>query len=187
MRTETVLLMLLAVTATAACRESPSTPKQPSTTNPSTPHNESASAPLPRVTLRITRSDGSIANFSAEVALDKASQETGLTGRSALARDSAMIFPFERLTPASFWMKGTTFPLDHLFVQANGMINAILPGKPNDLTPISTGEAVIAVIQIAGGQAKAQRIEAGATVSWGQCPGAGDRPPEAWDRLAFCR
>ena len=83
-------------------------------------------------------------------------------------------------------MKDTPIALDHLFVRADGSIAAILPGKPNDLTPISTGEPVRAVIQIGGGRAKALGIAPGDKVRWGACRPTAPRPPEAWDRLAFC-
>lgn len=181
--------MLASILATGGCKNAPDEERaagQSAAPPSSTSALRRSSAGLPVVTLRIIRADGATFSFEAEVALEGAAQEKGLSGRPPPDPQAAMLFPFRRLTPASFWMKDTPFPLDHLFMRADGTISAILPGKPNDLTPIGTGEPVRAVVQIAGGRAAALGIREGDKVGWGECPGPPPHPPEGWNRLAFC-
>ena len=93
----------------------------------------------------------------------------GLSGRTTLPTRTGMLFPFLLPRTASFWMRDTHMPLDLLFVRADGSIADILHGKPNDLTPLSTGEPVSAVIEIGGGQAAALGISRDDKVRWGDC------------------
>jgi len=83
-------------------------------------------------------------------------------------------------------MKDTPLALDLLFVRPDGTIAAILPGKPEDLTPISAGEPVSAVVEIAGGSAAALGIAAGDHVQWGNCPTRAAQAGATWDARTFC-
>lgn len=116
-----------------------------------------------------------------EVARTPAEQEKGLSGRAALAPGTGMLFPFDPPRSPSFWMKDTPVPLDLIFVRTDGTIAAILPGKPDDETPIATGEPARAVIEIGGGEAARLGIAPGDRVRWGDCATPGEDSP-----LRFC-
>lgn len=141
---------------------------------------------LPVTRLDIMRGDRQVARFQAEIARTDDEQKRGLSGRSGMARNSGMIFPFAPPRPASFWMKDTHMPLDMLFVRTDGSIDMIArDARPGDLTPISTGTPVAAVIEIPGGMAKRLGIEVNDDVRWGPCAPDAD-PGLSEDRLRFC-
>lgn len=149
--------------------------------------NKATTAPSPvaLLPLRITTSGGGIRAFSVELAVDEASQQMGLMGRTSLAPDQGMLFPFSYPETASFWMKDTPLPLDLLFIRPDGTIAAILQGQPRDLHPLSAQEPVSAVLEINQGRAKALGIRTGDKVSWGDC----NSPPPAsgvWRADRFC-
>jgi uncharacterized membrane protein (UPF0127 family) len=106
-------------------------------------------------------------HFQVEVAKTDAEQERGLMFRPTLAPDRGMIFPFASPRPATFWMKDTLIPLDIIFVRADGTIARIAAmTTPYSLDPIQVGEPVVAVLEIAGGQAQALGIVEGDMVRW---------------------
>jgi uncharacterized protein len=110
--------------------------------------------------------------FKAEVAATAKQQERGLMFRTDLAADGGMLFapyPGNGGPPkvASFWMKNTPSALDILFIRPDRTIAAIAANvAPFSETPVSSGEPVSAVLEIAGGQAAAQGIAVGDRVSW---------------------
>ncbi|HWJ69521.1 MAG TPA: DUF192 domain-containing protein [Sphingobium sp.] len=125
------------------------------------------------VALMIRSADGRDHGFTVEVAADEFSQQRGLMGRTALAGNGGMLFPFPVPRMASFWMKDTPLPLDLIFIRPDGTIAAILPGQPDDLHPIAAGEPVSAVLEINRGRAAALGLAPGDKVQWGDCA----RPP----------
>lgn len=138
------------------------------------------------VPLRIRSADDKVHRFTIEIAVDDQAQRQGLMGRTSLPEDGGMIFPFPYPQVASFWMKDTPLPLDLLFIRPDGTIAAVLEGKPNDLHPISAGESVSAVLEIAHGRAGALGIAPGDRVEWGDC--ASPAPAaNAWRADRFCR
>jgi uncharacterized membrane protein (UPF0127 family) len=105
--------------------------------------------------------------FTVEVARTSEQQQRGLMYRPTLAPDAGMIFPFDDPRPASFWMKNTMIPLDMLFVRSDGTIASIAVNTvPYSLDPVSEGEPVAAVLEIAGGRSVELGIEAGDQVAW---------------------
>jgi uncharacterized membrane protein (UPF0127 family) len=106
-------------------------------------------------------------SFSIEVARTDAQQERGLMCRAHLEANKGMIFPMTPPHPASFWMKNTMIPLDIIFIKPDGRIESIKRNaKPYDLTPLSSGGAVNAVLEIGGGVAAKLGIAEGNKVSW---------------------
>lgn len=168
----TAALLLLA--GTAACRDDPSPIARANAASPAEG----------TVGLIIRTADGQRRSFAVELAVDQASQEHGLMGRTSLPDNGGMLFPFPFPNMASFWMKDTPLPLDLVFIRPDGTIAAILPGKPNDLHPISAGEAVSAVLEIRQGRAEAMGLSPGDHVQWGDCKGA--EPAAAWQADRFC-
>jgi uncharacterized membrane protein (UPF0127 family) len=86
---------------------------------------ESAQPELPAVTLRVGK-----AAIRAEVADDDTERSCGLMFRTALARDSGMLFVMPVTGPASFWMKNTLIPLSIAFIAPDGAIMEIHDMKP---------------------------------------------------------
>jgi uncharacterized membrane protein (UPF0127 family) len=137
------------------------------------------------VLLRIRSAGDKVHTFTIELAVDDQAQRQGLMGRTSLPDDGGMIFPFPYPQVASFWMKDTPLPLDLIFIRPDGTIAAVLEGKPNDLRPISAGESVSAVLEIARGRADALGIMPGDRVEWGDC--ASPAPAaNAWRADRFC-
>lgn len=137
------------------------------------------------VPLRIRSARDKVHAFTIELAVDDQAQQQGLMGRTSLPDDGGMVFPFPYPQVASFWMKDTPLPLDLIFIRPDGTIAAVLEGKPNDLRPISAGESVSAVLEIARGRADALGIMPGDRVEWGDC--ASPAPAaNAWRADRFC-
>lgn len=112
-------------------------------------------------------SSGKVHRFSVEVARTEAEQERGLMFRDKLAPNGGMIFPMEPPRVASFWMKNTVIPLDMIFIRADGTIARIAAETiPYSLAPVTSGEPVAAVLEIAGGRAGELGISEDDKVEW---------------------
>ena len=108
------------------------------------------------------RGDWGQAEFTVELADTPKERSLGLMHRETMARGDGMLFVYEAPQPASFWMKNTLIPLDMLFADASGRITHVHHNAiPGDLTPISGGQAVYAVLEINGGLALRYGIVAG--------------------------
>jgi uncharacterized protein len=104
--------------------------------------------------------------FRVEVARTEAEQQRGMMMRPKLAPFAGMIFPFAFPRTASFWMKDCPHPLDMVFIRADGTIARIVTAVPYSLTPVTSGEPVTAVLEIAGGRATQLGVRAGDKVVW---------------------
>ena len=141
----------------AACQPSPST----------TVSLERSAAGLEQVPLTITTAKGKTHRFTVEVASTPDEQAQGLMDRQSMAPDRGMIFPYEPAQPVAFWMKNTYIPLDMIFIAPGGRILRIEANTvPLSLEPVGSGDAVEAVLEIAGGRSAELGIAAGDQVSW---------------------
>ncbi len=119
------------------------------------------------VPLSITSPAGKTLHFKVEVARTADQQSRGLMFRESLAADKGMIFPMDPPRVASFWMKNTLIPLDMIFIRTDGTIAYIAhETTPMSLEPVSSGEPVSAVLELAGGQTGKQGINEGDSVKW---------------------
>ena len=109
-------------------------------------------------------------SFDVQVARSDAEQELGLMWVRILPVDQGMIFPMDPPRIASFWMKNTYIALDLLFLDKNGRIACIHTGIPLTLDIVTCAEPASGVLEIAGGQASAQRIRVGDRVVWANSP-----------------
>lgn len=100
-------------------------------------------------------------HFDVELADSDAERELGLMNRPSLPADRGMLFDFKQVAPVSMWMKNTLIPLDMLFVDSSGRIISIGQGKPLSTRLISSGGAVLAVIELNRGTARAKKISVG--------------------------
>lgn len=131
-------------------------------------------APTPGATIPlVARTAKGEHRFDVEVAATPQEQEKGLMFRKELAANHGMVFPMTPPRTASFWMKDTLIPLDMLFVRTDGSIALIATAQPYDLTPVSAGIPVAAVVEIPGGRAAALGIREGDMLRWGGCAAPG--------------
>ena len=162
----TKLYLAVAVCAAAAlgaCRAEPaSNLSQP----PPTAAATVAPSGLDLVPLTID-SGGRTHRFVVEVARTPEEQARGLMFRETLADDAGMIFPVPAPRPASFWMRNTLIPLDMIFIREDGMIARVAAKTvPHSEQSVTSGEPVIAVLELRGGRAAELGIGEGDRVSW---------------------
>ena len=138
-----------------------------------------------QVEVRIHTSKGEIRRLTSELAVTDEAQQRGLSGRTSLAADAAMLFPFPYPKMASFWMKDTRLPLDLLFIRSDGTIAEVLHGEPESLQPIAANEPVAAVLEMNRGRAEALGIAPGNRVEWGNCDGTEQAAP-VWQADRLC-
>ncbi len=126
---------------------------------------------FPRTTLEIV-THGHPDQFEVWIADTQVRQEQGLMFVRDLPPSEGMLFPQSAPEVAHFWMKNTYIPLDMVFVGEDGRIEKIIANAhPFSLNVLSSGEPVIAVLEIRGGEAKRLGIGVGDRVSW-KNPGA---------------
>jgi uncharacterized membrane protein (UPF0127 family) len=93
-------------------------------------------------------------------------QAQGLMFVRSLPDMRGMLFVHEQPRPMSMWMKNTYIPLDMVFIDGKGRIQQIVEQTtPHSLALIQSKEPALAVLEIAGGEAKRLGIHAGQRVS----------------------
>ncbi|WP_300513081.1 DUF192 domain-containing protein [Aliiroseovarius sp.] len=108
------------------------------------------------------RGDWGQAQFSVELAQTVQERARGLMFRESLGASQGMLFLYPRPDRHAFWMKNTLIPLDMIFITPEGVVQYVHENAiPQDLTPISGGDGVIAVLEIKGGMARILGIEEG--------------------------
>jgi len=148
--------LLLALTIlTVSCGASPKTSPTPS---------PSSGASGPRVVLP------SGAVYQVEVARTPEQQAQGLMFRESLPANSGMLFLFPEGGVHQFWMKNTMIPLDMIWMDSQGKVlflSANTPPCKADPCP-SYGPELPAssVLEIAGGMAKKEKVEAGKAIQF---------------------
>ncbi|MBL4618406.1 MAG: DUF192 domain-containing protein [Robiginitomaculum sp.] len=107
-------------------------------------------------------SDGRVINLSVQFADDPAKRAQGLMFVKQMADDHGMLFDFEKSRAVNMWMKNTLIPLDMIFLDAKGKVVTIARNaKPNSLRRISSGVAVMAVLEVNGGLSRKWSIKRG--------------------------
>lgn len=100
--------------------------------------------------------------FNVEVMRDDAGRARGLMYRRSMAPDHGMLFDFERPLPVNMWMKNTYIPLDMVFIRSDGSIARIAPDtEPLSTRIVSSGEPVLAVLELNAGTAAKLGMRAG--------------------------
>lgn len=132
----------------------------------SAPVNGAATTQPALIPLEIKTAKGKL-DFKVEIARTPEEQARGLMFRTSLPDFGGMIFPMVPPREASFWMKDTVIPLDIIFIRSDGTIARIAANTiPYDLTPVTSGEPVVAVLELAGGRAEALGIAENDRVIW---------------------
>ncbi|WP_051661367.1 DUF192 domain-containing protein [Bosea sp. 117] len=102
------------------------------------------------------------AAFTVEIAVTPDERAKGLMYRTELKPDAGMLFDFRADQPVYMWMKNTYIPLDMVFIRSDGHVAAIAENTtPLSTETISSGGPVRAVLELAGGTAKARGIAVG--------------------------
>ncbi|MEO1328598.1 MAG: DUF192 domain-containing protein [Pseudomonadota bacterium] len=121
---------------------------------------------LPWTAVTVTTGDGAAHLFAAELADTEPARSRGLMFRRSLPADQGMLFVYQRVQPAAFWMRNTFISLDMLFIRADGVIHRVhAEAIPHDETSIPSGAPIRAVLEIRGGEAARRGIAAGDHVS----------------------
>jgi len=130
-----------------------------------------ASAPLPnRKVFYIISHDGSPVEVHLEVAGTDEEKQRGLMFRDMLGEEfenEGMIFPFDKPSVRSFWMRNVKIPLDMLFVRDGKVVKIVDSAEPGSDEPHSSDIPVTDVIELAGGFCRRHGIGPGALVQDG--------------------
>ena len=82
--------------------------------------------------------------------------------RALRRRGKYLLFDFEQDQPVTMWMKNTYLPLDMLFIRADGTVARIAADtEPLSTRTISSGEPVLAVLELNAGTAARLGLRAG--------------------------
>jgi len=116
----------------------------------------------------LTISDGKKARhvFQVWLADSPQRQAQGLMFVRALPDLRGMLFVHDAPQPISMWMKNTYIPLDMVFIDAHSRIQQIVEQTtPHSLDIIRAKDPALAVLEIAGGEAKRLGLHPGQHVS----------------------
>jgi uncharacterized protein len=118
---------------------------------------------FPRTTLEI-HSASATHTFKVWVADTPGRQTQGLMFVRDLPEDEGMLFT---QCCSGIWMKNTYISLDIVFVGSDGRIVKIAErAQPFDLSTISAGQPVQAVVELKGGEAAELQLRVGDRVTW---------------------
>jgi uncharacterized protein len=118
--------------------------------------------------LTIVTKDGARQPFQVEVARNEADRAQGLMYRRSMAPDHGMLFDFARVEPVAMWMQNTYLPLDMLFIRPDGSVARIAANtEPLSTRTVSSGEPVLAVLELNAGTAARLGIKPGDRVEHG--------------------
>lgn len=100
--------------------------------------------------------------FSIEVARTPEQQMKGLMYRRRMATDAGMLFVHKREDVVNMWMKNTYIPLDMIFIARDGRIARVAERTvPLSEAVVSSGDPVVAVLELNGGTASRLGIKSG--------------------------
>ena len=105
--------------------------------------------------------------YRLEIADTEQERLVGLAGRASLAKNSGMLFKFERIGVHCFWMKDMHFPLDMVWLDNGKRIvhiqqNAQPNSFPNTFCPEN---AITYVIELPAGTVNEAKMAVGDTVT----------------------
>jgi uncharacterized protein len=120
---------------------------------------------FPRGKLEIELDKKQSLRFQVWLADTPTRQAQGLMFVRSLPRLRGMLFVHESPRPVGMWMKNTFIPLDMLFIDAQGRVQQIVENTtPHSLDVIRSKLPALAVLEIAGGEARRLGIKPGQRV-----------------------
>jgi uncharacterized membrane protein (UPF0127 family) len=107
-------------------------------------------------------------HFRYELADTDAKRTQGLSGRSGLANDQAMLFVFDNDGPQCMWMKDMQFSLDMVWLNAAKQVVFIKQNISPDTYPQSfcADKPVRYVVEVNAGTVQTSGLQLGQTVSF---------------------
>jgi len=112
-------------------------------------------------TLTVDTANGPV-RVTVEIADDDQERARGLMFRPPLPDNYGMLFHFQRLERASFWMRNTPSSLDILFIDENGVIlNIAERTTPYSTAPIPSAGLTRGVLEVRAGHAAELGIRQG--------------------------
>jgi len=122
-------------------------------------------AAFPRGKLEIAEGKKVKHTFEVWLADTPGRQAQGLMFVRSLPSLHGMLFVHENPEPMSMWMKNTYIPLDMVFIDGQARIQQIVEQTtPHSLAIITSREPALAVLEIAGGEAKRLGLHPGQRV-----------------------
>lgn len=100
-------------------------------------------------------------SFATETVQDNESRKRGLSGRDALASDSAMVFIFDRSEEQCFWMKDMKFSIDIVWLDASNRVVSIEKGINPNSFPQNYCHEGLRVIEFKAGTADKLNLKIG--------------------------
>ena len=101
-----------------------------------------------------------------EKATTEKQRRVGLMNRKKLAKNSGMLFLFEKPQIAYMWMKNTYIPLDMIFVNYGKIVSIHQNAHPKDETIISSKAFVTSVLEVNAGTIQKYNIQVGDKISF---------------------
>lgn len=129
-------------------------------------HQSAVAAPTQGQSLRTIELKGQTIRVS--VADTESARGQGLSGRAGLAADEGMLFVFPEDGEYAFWMKDMLFPIDILWISADGTVVYMAENVSPDTYPQSFRPNAPAryVLELPAGYAEAHAVEIGDRVEF---------------------
>lgn len=108
--------------------------------------------------------------FKIAVARTSRDKQIGLSGRTSIPDDEAMLFPFDKPDYYSFWMKQMKFPIDIIYINGNKVVTVhknVQPpqGQNADLPIYRPDQPADKVLEIKANLSDKYNIKPGDTVA----------------------
>ena len=152
------LLLIAGLGILLAATPAPSAPPDPSAERWDGP-------PADRGQLVVRDAFGGTHRLAVEIADTSTLRTRGLMWRSDVPDGTGMLFIFPNEVVQSFWMRNTLIPLDILFVDRTGKVVGVVQwAEPKTLTSRTVGKPSMYVLEVPGGWASRNSVQAGARV-----------------------
>ena len=152
------LLLIAGLGILLAATPAPSAPPDPSAERWDGP-------PADRGQLVVRDAFGGTHRLAVEIADNSTLRTRGLMWRSEVPDGTGMLFIFPNEVVQSFWMRNTLIPLDILFVDRTGKVVGVVQwAEPKTLTSRTVGKPSMYVLEVPGGWASRNSVQAGARV-----------------------
>jgi len=152
------LLLIAGLGILLAATPAPSAPPDPSAERWDGP-------PADRGQLVVRDAFGGTHRLAVEIADNSTLRTRGLMWRSDVPDGTGMLFIFPNEVVQSFWMRNTLIPLDILFVDRTGKVVGVVQwAEPKTLTSRTVGKPSMYVLEVPGGWASRNSVQAGARV-----------------------
>jgi uncharacterized protein len=134
------------------------------------PLEDLSSFPSARLEITVDRKTKHV--FAVWLADSPARQAQGLMFVRSLPALRGMLFVHPEPRPISMWMKNTYIALDMVFIDGNGRIQQIVANtRPHSLDLVRSDRPALAVLELAGGEARRLGLAPGQQVRHPALPG----------------